>query len=96
MKDRPPIVELMIHQDNHLGAMHNLARRCNLKNQFPKPLRDNLQNLIMEGLASVPTQVRISKVLVLLEVSETYPGFESLACSVSPRFEPRDALYHSC
>ncbi|KAJ2911647.1 hypothetical protein MD484_g8767, partial [Candolleomyces efflorescens] len=46
----------MIHQDNHLGAMHNLARRCNLKNQFLKPLCDNLQNLIMKGLVSVPTQ----------------------------------------
>ena len=57
MKDRAPVVEMLIHQDNHLGAMHSFARRANLKNTFPKQLRDNLQNLIMEGIRSCQGQV---------------------------------------
>ena len=57
MKDCAPVVDMMIHQDNHLGAMHSFARRANLKNTFPRQLRDNLQNLILEGLRSCQGQV---------------------------------------
>ncbi|RXW11476.1 hypothetical protein EST38_g14378 [Candolleomyces aberdarensis] len=51
-KDKPKVVNVMITQDNHLGLLHNYVRRHNLNNKFPRPLRDTLQNLIVDGIAA--------------------------------------------
>ncbi|RXW14021.1 hypothetical protein EST38_g11832 [Candolleomyces aberdarensis] len=51
-KDKPKVVNIMIAQDNHLGLLHNYVRRHNLNNKFPRPLRDTLQNLIVDGIAA--------------------------------------------
>ncbi|RXW20337.1 hypothetical protein EST38_g5527 [Candolleomyces aberdarensis] len=51
-RDKPKVVNVMIAQDNHLGLLHNYVRRHNLNNKFPRPLRDTLQNLIVDGIAA--------------------------------------------
>ncbi|KAJ2920905.1 hypothetical protein H1R20_g16188, partial [Candolleomyces eurysporus] len=55
-KDKSKVVNVMIAQDNHLGLLHNYVRRYNLNNRFPKPLRDNLQGLIADGVAACSGQ----------------------------------------
>ncbi|KAJ2929113.1 hypothetical protein H1R20_g7983, partial [Candolleomyces eurysporus] len=50
-------VNVMIAQDNHLGLLHNYVHRFNLNNCLPKPLQDNLQSLIANGVATCSGQV---------------------------------------
>jgi len=80
----------MIAQDNHLGLLHNYVRRYNLNNKFPRPLRDNLQSLITDGVAACAGHVstKLAMFFIAVPKPDNIPHLRSVSTLGLPRETP--------